>query len=349
MIEVRNLVKNYGGVTAVKGITFTVEKGRIYGLLGPNGAGKSTTMNIMTGCLAATSGEVIIDGHDIFSDPIEAKKRIGYLPEQPPVYGDMTPDEYLEFVGAAKGLRGEKLLQAISEVEEMTGITEMKKRLIRNLSKGYRQRVGIAQAILGSPDTVILDEPTVGLDPRQIIEIRDLIKELGKKHTVILSSHILSEVSAVCDYILVISDGKLIAQDTPENLSDYMNGKNTLELKVRASEKQTGDILRSIPGISEAHFKSSDESGTQCVSITPEKDRDIREDLFFAFAQAKRPILEMTRTSLSLEDIFLRLTESGDEAGSESGDTTEETAEKEEEYESLFSDDPSGKSGKEDA
>ncbi len=331
MIEVRDLVKNYGAVTAVKGVSFKLEDGRVYGLLGPNGAGKSTTMNIMTGCLAATSGEVYIDGHEIFSDPIEAKKRIGYLPEQPPVYGEMTPDEYLEFVGEAKGLKGEDLRRAIGEVEEMTGIAEVKKRLIRNLSKGYRQRVGIAQAIIGSPDTVILDEPTVGLDPRQIIEIRDLIRELGKKHTVILSSHILSEVSAVCDYILVINDGRLVAEDTPEKLSEHIRGENTVEIKTKASREKVTELLGSIGGVSEAVFRDAGEKGLTAFSVTPENGADLREKIFFAFAKANCPIYEMTRSGFSLEDIFLRLTDEG----APSPEAAEEA--KEEAYEPLFS------------
>lgn len=331
MIEVKNLVKKYGDHPAVNGLSFTVESGKIYGLLGPNGAGKSTTMNIITGCLAATEGEVVIDGFDIFEQPTEAKKRIGYLPEMPPVYGDMTPEEYLRFVGEAKGLRGEALIRGVAEVEEMTDIVRVKQRLIRNLSKGYRQRVGIAQAILGDPETVILDEPTVGLDPRQIIEIRDLIRRLGEKHTVILSSHILSEVSAVCDHILVISGGRMVASGTPDELSDLMNGKNTLEIKVRASEQKITGVLGGITGIREANLRMSDEVGVTALSLSPEGETDLREAVFNAFAEAKCPILEMTRTNLSLEDIFLRLT---DDAGPAS--PAEEETENEQPYEALF-------------
>lgn len=218
MIEVKNLTKNYGAIPAVKDISFTVEAGKIYGFLGPNGAGKSTTMNMITGCLAPSFGDVKINGLDIYEDAVEAKKSIGYLPEIPPLYTDMTPFEYLEFVGRAKGLKKAELYDEIERVMEKTKILDVSSRLIRNLSKGYRQRVGIAQAILGDPEYIILDEPTVGLDPLQIIEIRDLIASLAKDHAVILSSHILQEISAVCDHVIMISQGKVVASDTMENL-----------------------------------------------------------------------------------------------------------------------------------
>ncbi len=219
MIEVKNLSKNYGPVPAVKNISFTVEKGYIYGFLGPNGAGKSTTMNMITGCLATTQGEITINGHDVIDDAVEAKRCIGYLPEIPPLYTDMTPFEYLEFVGMAKGLKKAALYDGIEEAMEKTGISEVADRLIKNLSKGYKQRVGIAQAIIGNPDIIILDEPTVGLDPIQILEIRTLIKELGREHTVILSSHILQEIEAVCDRVIMISKGNIVADDTLEALT----------------------------------------------------------------------------------------------------------------------------------
>ena len=224
MIEVSHLTKKYGPRTAVEDLSFTVEDGVVYGFLGPNGAGKSTTMNIITGCLAATSGTVTIDGYDIFDRPKEAKSRIGYLPELPPVYPDMTPAEYLSFVADARKVPAAEKEEQIDRAIRVTDIADVKDRLIKNLSKGYRQRVGIAQALLGKPSVIILDEPTVGLDPRQIIEIRELIRSLGKKHTVILSSHILSEVQAVCDKILIINKGKLIACDTPENLENLFAG-----------------------------------------------------------------------------------------------------------------------------
>ena len=225
MVEVSHLTKKYGDFTAVSDLSFTIEDGLIYGFLGPNGAGKSTTMNIMTGCLSATEGEVIIEGHDIFEEAKEAKKCIGYLPEIPPLYPDLTPVEYLEFVARAKGVPANELDEQIENVMEETGITVYANRLIKNLSKGYKQRVGIAQAIIGRPSLIILDEPTVGLDPKQIIEIRNLIKSLGRKHTVVLSSHILSEVQAICDRVMIISRGKLVAFDAPENLESLMLGE----------------------------------------------------------------------------------------------------------------------------
>ena len=234
MIEVNNLVKRYGDHTAVDHLSFKIEKGKIYGFLGPNGAGKSTTMNMITGYIASTEGTVTIDGHDILDEPEQAKKCIGYLPEMPPLYFDMTVLEYMNFVADLKKIPKDKKKSMVAEVMEMVKITDMKNRLIKNLSKGYRQRVGLAQAILGYPEVIILDEPTVGLDPKQIIEIRDLIKSLKEKHTVILSSHILSEVSAVCDYVLIISHGKLVASDTPENLGKLAEGSNTLNLIVKA-------------------------------------------------------------------------------------------------------------------
>ena len=238
MIEVKNLTKRYGDNLAVNNLSFTVEKGKIYGFLGPNGAGKSTTMNIITGCLAATSGTVIINGHDIFEEPVEAKKCIGYLPELPPLYMDMTPREYLTFVAQAKGIDRADREYQINFAMEKTQITGVQNRLIKNLSKGYKQRVGIAQAMLGEPEIIILDEPTVGLDPNQIIEIRDLIRSLAEDHTVILSSHILTEVTEVCNYVMIIAHGRLIASDTIENLSTYLVGSNILKMTVK------GDINR---------------------------------------------------------------------------------------------------------
>ena len=249
MIEVKNLVKDYGGHLAVDHLSFTVEDGQIYGFLGPNGAGKSTTMNIMTGYLGATKGEVLIDGHNILEEPEQAKKCMGYLPEVPPLYTDMTVYEYLVFAAKLKKLPKDSIKASISEVMELVKIQDVKGRLIRNLSKGYRQRVGMAQAILGKPDVIILDEPTVGLDPKQIIEIRDMIRELGRKHTVILSSHILSEVSAVCDHIMIISHGKLIASDTPENLERQLEGSAGLELDVKGSRDDIMNLLMPISAI----------------------------------------------------------------------------------------------------
>ncbi len=308
LIEVKNLVKRYGDHTAVDHLSFQVEEGQIYGFLGPNGAGKSTTMNIITGYLASTEGSVVINGRDILEEPEEAKKCIGYLPEMPPLYFEMTVREYLKFAAELKKIPKADRKQQIEEVMEMTKITDMQNRLIKNLSKGYRQRVGLAQAILGYPEIIILDEPTVGLDPKQIIEIRDLIKSLSKKHTVILSSHILSEVSAVCDYILIISHGKLVASDTPENLAKLMEGENTLELTVKGSAEKTKQVLDTVPGIRECRVKKSEEENAVDVILHTEGDTDVREAIFYALAQNECPILRMQSVHVSLEDIFLELT-----------------------------------------
>ena len=259
MIEVNNLVKRYGDHTAVDHLSFKIEKGKIYGFLGPNGAGKSTTMNMITGYIASTEGTVTIDGHDILDEPEQAKKCIGYLPEMPPLYFDMTVGEYMNFVADLKKIPKDQKKSMVEEVMEMVKITDMKNRLIKNLSKGYRQRVGLAQAILGYPEVIILDEPTVGLDPKQIIEIRDLIKSLKKKHTVILSSHILSEVSAVCDYVLIISHGKLVASDTPENLGKLAEGSNTLNLLVKGDKDHIRIALGQISDIKDIKIEDAKE------------------------------------------------------------------------------------------
>lgn len=308
MIEVKHLTKRYGDHTAVSDLSFTIQPGQIYGFLGPNGAGKSTTMNIITGCLAATSGQVTVNGHDIFEDSAQAKACIGYLPEQPPVYPDMTPSEYLDFVAKAKAIPKAYRQDQIQRVMDLTGIQQVKDRLIQNLSKGYRQRVGIAQALLGEPDIIILDEPTVGLDPKQIIEIRDLIRKLGEDHTVILSSHILSEVRAVCDQILIISQGKLVANDTPEKLEGLFAGAATLDLTVRASQKEAEAILAGVPDIKQAEY-SSRPGGMLEIRITGKSKESLSEPVFFAFAEAKCPILAMQPHQVSLEDVFLQLTQ----------------------------------------
>lgn len=308
MIEIKNLSKFYGSHQAVCDLNLTIENGQIYGFLGPNGAGKSTTMNIMTGCLAASEGQVLINGHDIFDEAEEAKKLIGYLPEIPPLYQDMTPLEYLQFVAKAKKVPKAARQSQIDHAMSVTQITDIRNRLIKNLSKGYRQRVGIAQAILGDPQIIILDEPTVGLDPIQIIEIRDLIKELGKKHTVILSSHILSEVRAVCDRIMIISKGRLVASDTPDNLEKLFAGKTQLKLEVRADEEEAKNILKEIAGISDLSFFKATVENALGVAIETNGKNDISEDVFFAFSRAERPILRMSLNSATLEDVFLELT-----------------------------------------
>ena len=309
MIEVSNLVKKYGDHTAVDHLSFQIEKGKIYGFLGPNGAGKSTTMNMITGYIASTEGKVMIDGHDILEEPEAAKKCIGYLPEMPPLYFDMTVLEYMKFAADLKKIPRNQKDKQIKEVMDMVKITDMKDRLIKNLSKGYRQRVGLAQAILGYPEVIILDEPTVGLDPKQIIEIRDLIKSLKQKHTVILSSHILSEVRAVCDYVLIISHGKLVASDTPDNLERLAAGSNSLLMKVKGEKDIIRKDLETIEGVTgvEMSYDSDEELWKTKVSI--QENVDIREKVFYAMAKANCPIYEMQVKRVSLEDVFLELTE----------------------------------------
>ena len=309
MIEVNNLVKRYGNHLAVDHLSFQVEPGKIYGFLGPNGAGKSTTMNIMTGYIAPTEGTVTINGYDIVKDPEEAKKCIGYLPEIPPLYQEMTVKEYLKFVAELKKIKGEKKEAQIQEVMDMTMITDMAERLIRNLSKGYKQRVGLAQAILGYPEVIILDEPTVGLDPKQIIEIRELIKKLAIKHTIILSSHILSEVQAVCDEIMIISKGKLVACDTPEGLTSLKNGSATLEVHILGEAEKAERVIQTIPGVMHYTMCESHEKGCVKAVIETDAKEDIRVELFYALANEKLPILSMNRLEKTLEDIFLELIE----------------------------------------
>ena len=308
MIEVKNLTKRYGNHLAVDHLNFTVESGKIYGFLGPNGAGKSTTMNIMTGYLGATEGQVLIDGHDILKEPEEAKKNIGYLPEIPPLYMEMTVREYLEFAAELKGIKKDKRESQIEEVIRLAKLRDVENRLIQNLSKGYKQRVGLAQAVLGFPEIIILDEPTVGLDPKQIIEIRELIRKLAKKHTVILSSHILAEVREVCDYIMIISGGKLVASDTTENLENMMSGKGQIEVEAKASRDEMDHIIRRTGKIKEVKYRTS-ASGITTAQITAKGGEDIREELFLAFSHADVPMLTLNQSKTTLEEIFLELTQ----------------------------------------
>ena len=312
MIEVKDLAKDYGEHHALKGISFSVDSGRIAGLLGPNGAGKSTTMNIMTGCLTPTSGQVIIDGCDMDQDPVRAKEKIGYLPELPPLYEDMTVREYLGFVCDLKKVKGKEKKTAVEEVMEAVKVTELSGRLIRNLSKGYKQRVGLAQALIGNPPVIILDEPTVGLDPNQIIEMRELIRSLGNKHTVILSSHILSEVNAVCDQVLIIDDGRLVAEDTPEHLSDHYADRDRLLLEVRGSSEEVSRILEGSPLV-ESFELFGEAEGIVNVKVESASDKDIRDELFFLFADKRLAIVKLERESVSLEDVFLKLTSQDEE------------------------------------
>ena len=311
MIEVRNLTKKYGDHFAVQDISFSLEKGKIYGLLGPNGAGKSTTMNIMTGYIAATSGEVIIEGHDIFKEAEEAKKHIGYLPEIPPLYMDMTVWEYLFTVADLKGVPKSERKSMIGDVMEKVMITNMKDRLIKNLSKGYKQRVGIAQTLIGNPDIIILDEPTVGLDPKQIIEIRTLIKQLGEDHTVLISSHILSEIGAVCDHVVIINKGHQVVSDSTENLEKLFKGQDILCLSAQGELEKIQNILREFPALSIADMKEAEEAETYRFQLKVQDQADYRKQLFFRFAEAGIPLLEISRAGMSLEDIFLEITEEG--------------------------------------
>lgn len=308
MIEINHLVKKYGSHVAVDDLSLTVEPGKIYGFLGPNGAGKSTTMNIITGYLAATSGEVKINGFDVLKQPEEAKKCVGYLPELPPLYMDMTVKEYLDFVAELKKLEKSLRTGYVKEAMKITKTEEVSGRLIRNLSKGYRQRVGFAQAVLGYPEILILDEPTVGLDPKQIIEIRDLIKELGKKHTIILSSHILSEISAVCDHVFIISHGKLVASDSTENLLERMTGAQEIELLVKAEEDTAETAIREVAQVERCEKTESKEDGAVQLLVTAKKDADVREAIYHTCVEHHMPILEMKAASKSLEDVFLELT-----------------------------------------
>ncbi len=309
MIEVKNLTKKYGTNTVVNNLSFTIETGKIYGLLGPNGAGKSTTMNMITGFLAPTEGQILIDGHDIYDDAYEAKRCIGYLPENPPVYPDMTPEEYLSFVAQAKGLKSPKLLEEVYRVMEETDILDRRDRLIKNLSKGYRQRVGIAQAMLGNPKLIILDEPTVGLDPRQISGIRELISRLGKDRTIILSSHILAEVSTVCEHVMIINQGNLVASDTLENIKRNNMPENIIEMTVKASNEQIKEIIGKIENIISLDITESSDSGYKNITMEAEADCEIRELLYFAFAEKKIPIIKLSKSEFSLEEIFFKLTD----------------------------------------
>ena len=307
MLEVKNLVKRYGSKYAVNDISFTVERGEIVGFLGPNGAGKSTTMNIVTGYLSSTSGTASIDGHEILEDPIAAKSCIGYLPEHPPLYMDMTVKEYLNFVYDLKKVKlpREKHIQEICDTVKISHVYD---RMIRNLSKGYKQRVGVAQALLGNPQMLILDEPTVGLDPNQIIEIRNLIKDLGKNHTIILSSHILSEVQAVCDRVIVINDGKLIADDTPDHLSRAMSSETGLAVRLEGPVTEVTNAIRELENVDSCNPMGEKEKGVFEYMIEPKDEKDIRRDVFALAAEKNWPILSMRSTEMTLEEIFLKLT-----------------------------------------
>ena len=310
MIEVKNLVKRYGTKCAVDDVSFTIRRGEILGFLGPNGAGKSTTMNIITGYLSSTEGSVTIDGVDVLDDPIAAKKKIGFLPEQPPLYLDMTVKDYLNFVCDLKSVNKDRK-KHVAEICKVVKIDNVYNRIIKNLSKGYRQRVGIAQAMVGNPEVLILDEPTVGLDPHQIIEIRNLIKDLGKNHTVILSSHILPEVQAVCDRVIVINKGRLVADDTPDRLSKQLSSDHRLILRVDGPERDTYNVLTKIGGVAKVEQLGEKEPGTRDYIVEAENGVDIRRAIFTRLADRGYPILSMRSSEMTLEDIFLQLTDEG--------------------------------------
>lgn len=309
MIEVQNLTKVYGKNKAVDDISFKIRNGHIYGLLGPNGAGKSTTMNIIAGCLAPTDGTVLINGYDVCEQPIEAKRQIGYLPEQPPLFGDMTPYEYLCFVAEAKGVRDEQIDRQVKDAMKQTDIAAVQDRLIRNLSKGYRQRVGIAQTMLGKPDIIILDEPTVGLDPQQLTEIRALIRKLGQKQTVIVSSHILSEIAELCDHVIILSGGRVVADDDMAALEARVSPEKIIRMTVKGDEAGVRRVLAGMEGILSVTVTATDAAaGTVSLSVTTSVDADLRDNIFFAMAAERYAVISMELAEQSLEEIFLSLT-----------------------------------------
>lgn len=306
MIEINNLVKNYGPKFAVDDISFKVNKGEIVGFLGPNGAGKSTTMNILTGYLSSTSGEAKVGGIDILENPYEAKKLIGFLPEQPPLYMDMKVDEYLNFVYEIKNCRLNRE-KHLAEVRQVTKIDDVKNRLIKNLSKGYRQRVGIAQALIGNPPVIIFDEPTVGLDPKQIIEIRNLIRNLGQSHTVILSTHILSEVQAICDRIIIINEGKIIADEKTENITRVVEENRQYSIKICGPQREVLAALKNINGIVSAEVTGERELDSYTYLVEAERGVDIRKPVFYAMSEKGWPIIGIEAVGMNLEEVFIKI------------------------------------------
>ena len=308
MIEINNLVKNYGSKFALDDISFKVAKGEIVGFLGPNGAGKSTTMNILTGYLSSTSGEAKVGGIDILENPNEAKKLIGFLPEQPPLYIDMTVEEYLNFVYDIKACKLKRDAH-IEEIMKVTKIDDVRHRLIKNLSKGYRQRVGIAQALIGNPPVIIFDEPTVGLDPKQIIEIRNLIRNLGKTHTVILSTHILSEVQSVCDRILIINEGKIIADEKTESITQAVEDNRRYSVKICGPVREVQNVLSHLPGVISAEQTGERELDSYTYVIESEKGVDIRKPLFYAMSEHNWPVIGLEAIGMNLEEVFIKIME----------------------------------------
>ena len=308
MIEIQNVSKRYGNKLAVNDISFTIKKGEILGFLGRNGAGKSTTMNIVTGYISASSGRVLLDGHDILEEPREVKRRIGYLPEMPPLYMDMTVDEYLKFVCAIKDVKPSYVKSHLDDITELIRITDVRKRLIKNLSKGYKQRVGMAQALVGNPEVVIMDEPTVGLDPKQIIEIRKLIKQLGEDHTIVLSSHILHEVADVCERVVIINQGKIVAQDTLDNLTRNISDTSRFRLRIAGPERDVYKAIRDIPGTRSVDEMGCKEPESYDFLVEADRGADIRRPLFNQMSKMGCPILMLRPMDIELEDIFLQLT-----------------------------------------
>ncbi|MBS5857004.1 MAG: ABC transporter ATP-binding protein [Clostridia bacterium] len=311
MIEVKNITKRYGKAVAVENISFTIEDGEIVGLLGPNGAGKSTTMNILTGFLEQTEGEVIIDGFDTLKKPKKAKKEIGYMPEGVPLYTDLTVKEFVTYMAEIKQVDRKTRKEKVEKIIEQTGLKDVEKKLIKNLSRGYKQRVSMAGALVGEPKILILDEPTVGLDPKQITEIRNLIKELGKTHTIILSSHILSEVSQICNKVIIINKGKIVAVDTPENLENKVNNNNCIYVMVEDTENKVEQIKDKINGVKKIELVEENKDGTKQYLIEAEKDIDIRKTIFSEFAKENITIFEMKKADTTLEDAFMKLIEGG--------------------------------------
>ncbi len=308
MIEIQNVSKRYGNKLAVNDVSFTIKKGEILGFLGRNGAGKSTTMNIVTGYISASAGRVLLDGYDILENPREFKRRIGYLPEMPPLYMDMTVDEYLRFVCAIKDVKKSYIKSHLDDITELIRITDVRRRLIKNLSKGYKQRVGMAQALVGNPEVVIMDEPTVGLDPKQIIEIRKLIKQLGEDHTIVLSSHILHEVADVCERVVIINQGKIVAQDTLDNLTKNISDSSRYRLRIAGPEREVYKVIREIPGTRSVDEMGTKEADSYDFLVEAERTADIRRPLFQQMAKLGYPILMLRPMDIELEDIFLQLT-----------------------------------------
>lgn len=315
MIELKNVTKKYGSFTAVDNISFKIKEGEIVGFLGPNGAGKSTTMNMITGFIEPTSGQIIVDGYDMDKKPKKAKKEIGYMPENIPLYMDLTVKEFVTYMAELKMVPKKERKQAIETTLKDTGLEQVKSKLIRNLSRGYKQRVGLAGALVGKPKILVLDEPTVGLDPKQITEIRNLIKSLGKDHTVILSSHILSEVSQICEKVIIINKGKLVAIDTPSNLEDRTQEENSINITVEDKDNKMEQINEKLPDLKQVQLVSENKDGTKDYILTYDADKDLRKIIFSTFAENNITIIEMKKTETTLEDAFIKLINQKEEGG----------------------------------